>query len=165
MNPNCAKPGSDDCPPIGNDNLPKTPSSGDPDPPALSLPSPKPSGRGGKCVMLVVHEEAIRLVAKWVLTDFGYQVEVARCGEEALALFDPSLHDLVVTAEIMPHISGAELAHIIKLRSPGTPVVLLADNGAHADRTLLGGVLERVPDIWALPGALERLLAPSLPEG
>ena len=108
--------------------------------------------------MLVVHEDAIRLLAKWVITDFGYQVEPARCGEEALALFDSSLHDAVVTAEIMPHISGAELAHIIKLRSPRTPVVLLADHGTQVEHTLHDAFLERVADIWALPGTLGRLL-------
>ena len=55
----------------------------------------------------------------------GNLVDVTRSAEEALTLFDPALHDVVVTADAIPGITGPELAHNIKLRSPRTPVVLL----------------------------------------
>ena len=85
---------------------------------------------------------------------------MARCAEEALALFDPAVHDVVVTADIMPGITGAELAHIIKLRSPRTPVVLVADGRAPADRPCLDAVLEKGAEMWGLAGVLQRLAAP-----
>ncbi len=119
----------------------------------------KPSAPGLKCVLLVVHDDAARLTAKWTLTDLGYQVDLTRCAEEALALFDPAVHDVVVTADIMPGITGAELAHIIKLRSPRTPVVLVADGRAPADRPCLDAVLEKGAEMWGLAGVLQRLAA------
>jgi CheY-like chemotaxis protein len=86
-------------------------------------------------------------------------VDLTRCAEEALALFDPTLHDVVVTADAMPGITGAELAHIIKLRSPRTPVVLVADGRAPADRPWLDAVLEKGGEVWGLTGVLQQLAA------
>jgi CheY-like chemotaxis protein len=119
----------------------------------------KPAADALKCVLLAAHEDSTRLAAKWALTDFGYQVDVTRSAEEALALFDPVVHDVVVAADTMPGITGAELAHIIKLRSPRTPVVLVAERAAPADRSCLNAVLESGAGVWGLTGVLQQLLA------
>ena len=117
----------------------------------------KPPAPGVKCVLLVVDDDAARLTAKWTLTNLGYQVEVTRCAEEALTLFDPTLHDVVVTADTLAGITGTELGHIIKLRSPRTPVVLVAERGAPADRSCLDAVLEKGAAVWGLTDVLQRL--------
>jgi len=39
-------------------------------------------------------------------------------------LFDPHLHDLIITDYSLPGMNGHELAHIIKLRSLLTPVIM-----------------------------------------
>jgi CheY-like chemotaxis protein len=114
---------------------------------------------GVKCVLLAVHEDSTRLKTKWTLTDFGCQVDVTRTAEEALALFDPALHDVVVTADTIPGITGAELAHIIKLRSPRTPVVLLARRGLPPDCSCLDAVLEPGAWVCGLTSVLQNLLA------
>ncbi|MGO8930072.1 MAG: response regulator [Limisphaerales bacterium] len=119
----------------------------------------KPSTPGLKCVLLVADEDSTRLTAKWALTDFGYQVDVTRCAEEALALFDPAVHDVVVTADTMPGLTGVELAHIIKLRSRRTPVVLVTEHAAPADRSCLSAVLEKGAGVWGLTGVLQQLPA------
>ena len=124
-----------------------------------TISPPKPSAAGVKCVLLVAQEDATRLTAKWALTDFGYLVDVTRSAEEALTLFDPKLHDAVVTAEAMPSISGAELAHIVKLRSPRTPVVLLAERAAPKDRSCLDAVLENGAYARGLTAALQEVMA------
>ena len=126
---------------------------------AKSISPARCPASGLRCVLLVAHEDSIRRAAKWRLTDFGYQVEVTCSAEEALTLFDPNLHDAVVTADAMPCISGAELAHIIKLRSARTPVVLLAGRAAPADRSCLDAVLEKGPCVWGLTDVLQKLLA------
>lgn len=109
------------------------------------------------CILLVAQQDATRLTAKWALTSVGYLVDVARSAEEALVLFDPKLHDEVVTADAIPGITGPELAHIIKLRSPRTPVVLLAGEAAPEDRTCLDAVLENGALAWGLTAALQSL--------
>jgi CheY-like chemotaxis protein len=121
--------------------------------------SPKPQAPSLRYVLLVAHEDSTRLTAKWTLTNFGYQVDVARCAEDALALFDPMLHDAVVTADTMPGITESELAHIIKLRSPRTPVVLMAKRAPPEDRSCLDAVLEEDACAWGLTGVLQNLLA------
>jgi len=44
--------------------------------------------------------------------------------QDALVHFDPRIHDLVVTDNSMAMMTGAEMAQIIKLRSPATPVLM-----------------------------------------
>ncbi len=74
-----------------------------------------------KTILLVDDLDDCRITTKWLLSNFGFAVESARNAEEALAVFNPAIHDLVLTDNSMPAMSGAELAHIIKMRSPSTP--------------------------------------------
>ena len=118
----------------------------------------KASASSLKRVLLVVDDDSTRLTAKWTLTNFGYQVDTTRSAEEALTLFDPALHDVVVTVDAIPGITGAELAHIIKLRSPRTPVVLLAKRAAPTERSCLDAVLEKGARVGGLTGTVQKLL-------
>ena len=77
-------------------------------------------------VFLVDEKDQRRIATKWFLSNLGCTVETARSSEEALRAFDPKLHDVVVIGDALNGLSGAELAHIIKLRSAGTPVIMLA---------------------------------------
>ena len=118
----------------------------------------KPSAHSLKFVLLVVPEGAARHAAKWTLTDFGYLVDVTASAEEALTLFDPTLHDVVVTADTLSGITGVELAHIIKLRSARTPVVLLAGRAAPRDRSCLDAVVAKGARALGLTSVLQKLL-------
>src|SRR5204862_3187428 len=77
-----------------------------------------------KTILLVDDADDCRVTTKWFLTNFGYAVDSVRSAEEALVLFNPEIHDLVVTDNSMRGMTGAEMAHIIKLRSPSTPVLM-----------------------------------------
>jgi CheY-like chemotaxis protein len=50
-----------------------------------------------KTVLLVDDQDEIRVTTKWFPTNFGYAVEFVRSAEDALALFDPKIHDVVIT--------------------------------------------------------------------
>jgi CheY-like chemotaxis protein len=54
----------------------------------------------------------------------GHQVEVARNGEEALALFARGTFDLTMLHYEMPKMKGDELAAAIKKLASGQPVVM-----------------------------------------
>ena len=97
-------------------------------------------------------------MTKWFLNHFGYTVESARSAEEALTTFDPRVHDLILTDNSMPGMTGAEMAHIIKLRSPRTPVVMLSGSppGEHACLDL---VLQRPIHLMRLKEAIDRILS------
>ena len=96
-------------------------------------------------------------MTKWFLNHFGYTVESARSAEEALAMFNPQVHDLIVTDNSMPGMSGAEMSHVIKLRSPVTPVVMLT--GAEpTDQSCVDLLLHRPMHLICLKEALDQIL-------
>jgi len=76
-----------------------------------------------KTVLLVSDQDDSRILLKWFLSTSGYVVESVRNAQEAISIFDPAVHDMIVTENAMLGMSGVQMAHIIKLRSPNTPVV------------------------------------------
>lgn len=109
-------------------------------------------------ILLVDDRDDTRLMTKWFLTNFGYAVESARSADEALHLFNPRTHDLVITDNTMPGMSGVELAHIVKLRSPATPVLMYS--GAPPEKpSAVDLVVARPAHLLALKDAVEHLLA------
>lgn len=110
-----------------------------------------------KSVLLVDNGNRRRLTTKWFLTSFGFAVEVARNAEEALALFDARVHDAVVACNALPGMSGNELAHIIKLRSCTTPVILFTD-GPLRKRSCADSVLEEPVHPLAVKEAVDHAL-------
>lgn len=111
-----------------------------------------------KTILLVDDLDECRVTTKWFLSSFGYSVETVPSAEEALVLFDPRIHDVVVTDNSMPGMTGAEMAHIIKLRSPSTPVIMYSGN-VPADRSCLDLVIQRPTHLLALKEGVDRLLA------
>ncbi len=117
-----------------------------------------PSSSGLKTILLVDDGNESRVTTKWFLSNFGYAVEAVRNATEALALFDPKTHDLVITDNSMPGMSGVEMAHVIKLRSPATPV-LMYTGLAPDDRSCLDLVIQRPTHLLTLKDGVEKLLA------
>jgi CheY-like chemotaxis protein len=111
-----------------------------------------------RTVLLVDDEDDHRMLTQLFLAEFGYSVVAARSAEEALALFDPQQHSLVVTDNSMPGMSGAEMARRIKEQSPATPVVMFT-GAAPANQNCLDAVIERPAPMQRLREAVDRLLA------
>lgn len=117
-----------------------------------------------RTILLVDDEDGNRITTKWFLNNFGYAVESSRSAEEALSLFDPKIHDLVITDNSMPGMSGAEMAHVIKLRSPSTPVIMFTGSPPD-DRTCLDLVLQKPSHLVLLKEAVDKVLANQFPSG
>lgn len=113
-----------------------------------------------KTVLLVDDRDASRLTTKWFLANFGFSVETARSAEEALAIFDPKLHDVVLTDNAMPGMSGVEMAHIIKMRSPGTPVLMYTGKPPEQSSGI-DYVIQKPAHLLAVKEAIEQCLAKS----
>ena len=110
-----------------------------------------------KTILLVDDQDESRIRTKWFLTNFGYLVDSAPSAEEALAVFDPKIHDVVVTDNTMPKMSGVEMAHVIKLRSPSTPV-LMYTGLAPEDRSCVDLVIQSPAHMLALKEGVDKLL-------
>jgi len=117
-----------------------------------------------KTVLLVDDEDQVRVVTKMMLTNFGYVVDSVRNAEEALMIFDATIHDVVVVDNSTPGMTGAELAHVIKLRSPSTPV-LMYSGAPPGDRSCLDTVLVKPAHVLELKAAVDRLVADRRPGG
>jgi len=141
-------------------------------PPAQAIKSPdaeskteveKPSSEHSSSsfagtILLVDDRDAFRATTVELLSSIGFTVESARSAEAALLLFDQDTHDVVVTDNSMPGMSGAEMAHIIKLRSPSTPILMYTAQPP-ADTSSLDLVIQKPAPVGALKQGLEKLLA------
>ncbi len=110
-----------------------------------------------KTILLVDDRDDSRLTTKWFLSSFGYAVDSAKSAEQALALFKPELYDLVLTDNSMPGMTGAEMAHIIKLRSPNTPVVMFTGE-APEDHSCVDAMVVKPAHLLVLKESIERVL-------
>ena len=111
-----------------------------------------------KMILLADDGDITRDSTKNILTNFGYVVDSVHNAEQALAMFDPRLHDLVLTDNSMPGMSGAEMAHVIKLRSPSTPVLMYTGRPPE-DQSCVDLVIQRPTHLLKLKEAVDRLLS------
>ena len=122
-----------------------------------SIAVEKPTSTPVKTILLVDDGDDSRVTTKWFLTNFGYEVDSVRSAEEGLAVFDPKVHDLVLTDNTMPAMTGAEMAHIIKMRSPLTPVVMYTGSSPE-DQSCIDLVIERPAHLMSVKDAIEQLI-------
>jgi CheY-like chemotaxis protein len=110
-----------------------------------------------KTVLLVDDDVDTRLLTKMFLNHFGYEVDSATSAGEALDRFNPVLHDLVLTDNSMEGMTGGEMAHIIKMRSPSTPVVMCTGNPPN-DCSSVDVVIVKPTHLLAVKDAINKLL-------
>jgi CheY-like chemotaxis protein/two-component sensor histidine kinase len=77
--------------------------------------------------LLVDDEDIVRVSTADMLSDLGYAVVETASAEEALALIEGGLvPDVVITDHLMPGMTGTDLAHVLKGRRPGMPVLIIS---------------------------------------
>ena len=86
-----------------------------------------PIARGnGERVLVVDDEEALVAVTSEVLKHIGYEPVACSDGTAALAAFDSGRIDAVIADEVMPGISGTQLARALRRRRADLPFVLVS---------------------------------------
>ncbi len=80
-------------------------------------------------ILLVDDDPRLLTVLADTLQSYGHAVTTAAKGEEAVQMFDPTLHDVVITDLGMPRMNGWEVAERIKAQSAETPVFILTGWG------------------------------------
>ena len=81
-------------------------------------------------VLVVDDEEGLRAVLSQVLSEDGFHVTVAECGEEAWDLFEKEPFPLVITDIVMPGMRGIDLLEKIKGARSDTQVIVMTSNAS-----------------------------------
>ncbi len=97
-------------------------------PPSEEIPAPVGPERASR-VLLVDDDRRLLVVLSDMIRAGGHQVTTAANGEEALSLFDPDQHDVVITDLGMPKVNGWQVAEHVKTLAPATRVFLLTGWG------------------------------------
>ena len=94
---------------------------------------------GTETILLVEDEEAVRRVARLVLSSRGYRVLEARDGVHALAVLKEhgGEIDLLLTDLVMPRMNGQQLAERVAAEHPAVRVLLMS---GYPDRVVPAGV-------------------------
>jgi FixJ family two-component response regulator len=125
-----------------------------------------PLARGnGEQVLLVDDEEALLAVTSEVLKRLGYEPVAFRDAAAALAEFEaaPQRFDAVIVDEVMPGLTGTELARSLRARRAGLAIVLVSGyiGPMMTERAMTAGVdeiLKKPVQSRALAEALDRAL-------
>jgi two-component system, response regulator, stage 0 sporulation protein F len=80
-------------------------------------------------ILVVDDEEGAQELFNIILTDEGYDVSVANCGEEALTLLKNIPFNLVITDIKMPTMDGLQLLQEIRKTGTKTDVILVTAYG------------------------------------
>src|SRR5579884_2208265 len=97
------------------------------------VPSEKPATDGGKTILIIDDEEAIRLLGKKILEHKGYRVLTVGDGRESLEIFSQRKEevDLVILDLMMPHLSGEEILR--QLLQIGPTLKVIVSSGHRTD--------------------------------
>ena len=111
--------------------------------------------RGGTETILIAEDhEGIREMVQTALKALGYQVLLAKDGEEAVAIFSDRRNDisLVLLDVIMPRLSGPEIYAAITAMKPGVTVIFAT--GYSNEMTALAELVDRGVTILRKPYSL-----------
>ncbi|MCL5265987.1 MAG: response regulator transcription factor [Chloroflexi bacterium] len=87
-------------------------------------------------ILLADDEEAITAELAPFLERSGFEVAVARDGNEALSLTKSSQPDLIVLDVIMPGLNGREVCRQIRTSGNWTPIIMLTQVGTSSERAM-----------------------------
>lgn len=93
---------------------------------------PAPVKQNGVRLLLAEDDRVVNKNLKHALEQSGYEVDAAENGEQALELFDPQRHHLLVTDIMMPLMNGVELTRCVRQRHPELPVLLISGFSAES---------------------------------
>ena len=93
------------------------------------------SKRRPPSILLAEDSKANQMVAMRILEKYGYVVEVANDGQEAVAIYQQGAHDLILMDLRMPNMTGLEATEAIRNLSHGNsvPIIAMTANALQSD--------------------------------
>ncbi len=116
------------------------------------IAAPKPAR-----ILVVEDDESIAMGLEMNLSAEGYEVAVARAGDEGLARARGEPFDLVILDVMLPRMNGFEVLRSLRAASATPPVLMLSARGAEMDKVM--GLEIGAEDYVIKPFGLAELLA------
>ena len=109
----------------------------------------------GKKILLTEDKEINQLIVLGLLSESGFEIDIAHNGEEAVAKCKKSDYSLILMDIEMPVMDGYDATRIIRKKNKEIPIIALTSNGTMEDinRTKSAGMNEHLQK----PIDLERL--------
>lgn len=110
--------------------------------------------------ILIVEDEAdLADLVAYNLQKAGFQTEIARDGAAALAALQGALPDLIVLDLMLPKVSGAEIAHQVRVspRTAHLPILMMTARAAEPDQ--IAGFRAGADDYITKPFSMKILVA------
>jgi two-component system, OmpR family, response regulator MprA len=113
----------------------------------------------GMAILVVDDDQAVREALRRALAMQGYDVELARDGEEGLLRVraTPNAFDLLIVDILMPRLDGLELTRRLRADGNELPILMLTARDQVSDR--VAGLEAGADDYLVKPFALEELVA------
>ena len=108
-------------------------------------------------ILLVDDETELSDPLKHILSQEGYQIEVADNGQTGLQFAEQNTYDLLILDWMLPIYSGVEICQILRAQGNQTPVLILTAKDTLDDRVL--GLDAGADDYLVKPFELRELLA------
>ena len=80
-------------------------------------------------ILVMEDDQAISAALDMILTEAGYDVDVAETGEAALELFEQKQFDLIIADLKLPGINGMEVIRQVKEKKPEIEVIVITGVG------------------------------------
>jgi DNA-binding response OmpR family regulator len=106
---------------------------------------------------VVDDEPTVLQTLRLLLTIDRHQIETAADGATALARFDASRHDLVITDYMMENMDGLELARSLRALCPAQPILLMTASLSAIEQSQVA--LASVSAVLEKPFSLQELRA------
>jgi len=88
--------------------------------------TPAVTTRTQRHVLIVEDDDPIRALFGDLVTALGHRADLARDGAEALEMFDPDLHEVVITDLMMPGMTGLDVVQELRRRRPDTEIIVIS---------------------------------------
>jgi two-component system, OmpR family, response regulator len=119
--------------------------------------NPTPAGRGEMRLLIVEDDREAAEYLRKALREAGHMAELAKDGEEGLALAQGGDFDVLVVDRMLPKRDGLSVISELRARGDKTPVLILSALGQVDDRVT--GLRAGGDDYLAKPYAFSELLA------
>ena len=104
----------------------------------IAEPKEKASLGGGEHILFVDDDEEVASLGKKMLERLGYRITLATDSLEAREVFNsrPDEFDLVITDQMMPHLTGENLAREMLVARKDIPIIMITGYGENATREM-----------------------------